>query len=209
MTYTNLTPSGETITETRDSATTPAIAKSAKVSSLAVKDSEALLGVDGVAVRPALEDEGALLWELARDAGGVDLNSPYAYMMTCRNFAGTCVVGEIYGKPAGFVTAHRVQGRPDTVFVWQVAVLPDCRGFGIAKRMLDALMELPACAGARKLEATVTSSNTASEKLFRSFAKARGAELVVGAGFLEDDFPAQDRHEAERLFTIQPVHPID
>lgn len=182
---------------------------SLKPSSLTMKDSEAVLDADGVAVRQAYVGDGALLWELARDAGGVDLNSPYAYMMQCRNFAGTCAVAEVFGTPAGFVTAHRVAQRSDTLFVWQVAVLPEFRGLGIAKRMLDALMDQPACIGVRKLEATVTASNTASEKLFRAFAKDRGASVTVTSGFVKGDFPDDVTAEAERLFVISPVHEIE
>ena len=47
-----------------------------KVSTFSMTGSEVLLDADGVAVRTALKDEGALLWQLARDAGGIDLNSP-------------------------------------------------------------------------------------------------------------------------------------
>lgn len=209
MTDTNLTPNGETNTETHAPAIVPAIAKSAKISSLAVKDSEALLGADGVAVRPVLEDEGALLWELARDCGGVDLNSPYAYMMMCRNFSATSAVAEVFGQPAGFVMAHRVPGRAHVLFVWQIAVLPEFRGLGIARRLLDGLVEQPDCLGVRALEATVTPSNKASAALFTRFAQARGAEVDIRAGFAKDDFPVDEQHEEERLFTIQPIHPID
>lgn len=180
-----------------------------KISSMALKDSEAVLDADGVAVRTALEDEGALLWQLARDSKGVDLNSPYAYMMTCRNFAATSVVAEVFGQPAGFVIAHRVPGRTHTLFVWQVAVLPEFRGLGIGHRLLDGLVEQPGCIGVRKVEATVTPSNRASKALFTRFAKARGASLDIAEGFGKDDFPADKQCEAERLFTIEPIHAID
>lgn len=183
--------------------------KSEKISLLSMTDREVLLDPDGVAVRGAIIDEGALLWELARDAGGIDLNSPYAYMMQCRNFHETCVVAEVFGTPAGFVTAHRVPNRPHALFVWQVAVLPEFRGLGIGQRMLDALVERPACIGVQKLEATVTPSNKASKALFSAFAKARGAELKIGTGFAKDDFPDDEPQEREHLFTVHPIHSID
>ncbi len=186
-----------------------AFGKNPKISVLSMTDREVLLDADGVAVRTAIFNEGALLWELARDAGGIDLNSPYAYMMQCRNFHETCVVAEVFGTPAGFVTAHRVPKRPHVLFVWQVAVLPEFRGLRIAHRMLDGLVDRPACLGVRKLEATVTPSNTASEALFSAFAKARGAELEIRPGFVAADFPEDERQEKERLFTIQPIHHID
>ncbi len=179
-----------------------------KVSMLSLSDREVLLDPDGVAVRGAIVDEGALLWELARDAGGIDLNSPYAYMMQCRNFHETCVVAEVFGTPAGFVTAHRVPNRPHVLFVWQVAVLPEFRGLGIGQRMLEALVERPVCTGVQKLEATVTPSNKASRALFTAFAKVRDADLKVGTGFARDEFPDDEPQEREHLYTVHPIHTI-
>lgn len=172
-------------------------------------ESEVQLDPDGVVVRRAIKDEGALLWEIARDAGGVDLNSPYAYMMQCRNFYETCVIAEVFGTPAGFVTAHRVPNRPQTLFVWQVAVLPEFRGLGIGKRMLDTLADMSVCGGVRRLEATVTPSNKASEALFSGFAKDRNAELEISSGFDRDDFPDDEPQEQERLFVVQPIRAVD
>ncbi len=180
-----------------------------KFSAIALSDREVMLDPDGVAVRSAIVDEGALLWELARDAGGLDLNSPYAYMTQCRNFHETCVVAEVFGTPAGFIIAHRVPNHPHVLFVWQVAVLPEFRGLSIGKRMLEGLVEQPACTGVRKLEATVTPSNKASEALFAAFANIRGAELAITPGYAQDDFPDDEPQERERLFTIQPIHSVD
>ena len=205
MTETILNSGGEATTKNR----IQAAFKQTKVSGIAIKHSDALLGAGGVAVPAVLQDDGALLWELARAAGGIDLNSPYAYMMLCRNFTDTCAVAEVYGQPAGFVTAHRLPARGHVLFVWQIAVLPEFRGLGIARRLLDALVERPACVGVRELESTVTPSNAGSAALFAAFAKARGAALDIRPGFTTDDFPEDERHEEERLFTIQPIHPID
>jgi len=148
------------------------------------------------------------MWELARDAGGLDLNSPYAYMVAGRHFQSTCAIAEVYGKPAGFVMAHRIPSRPDVLFIWQVAVLPDFRGLGIAKRMFDNLLAREENAGVRTMEATVTSSNKASAALFAAFAKSRNAELDVRTGFTAADFPDGHGHEAEELYVIAPISDI-
>ncbi|MEQ9557501.1 MAG: diaminobutyrate acetyltransferase [Rhodospirillales bacterium] len=173
-----------------------------------VAATEALLDVDGVGIRAPSLGEGALMWELARDAGGLDLNSPYAYMVAGRHFQSTCAIAEVYGKPAGFVMAHRIPSRPDVLFIWQVAVVPDFRGLGIAKRMFDNLLAREANAGVRTMEATVTSSNKASAALFAAFAKSRNAELDVRTGFTAADFPDGHGHEAEALYVIAPISDI-
>ncbi len=172
-----------------------------------VAGSGIVLDTDGVAVRaPSLED-GALMWEITRQAGTLDLNSPYAYVLQCRNFRDTCAVAEVHGRPAGFVTAHRLPDRPYVLFVWQIAVLAKFRRLGIAQRLLNEVLGREINAGVRTLEATVTPSNTASAAFFRSFAEARGAQLTITQGLSADAFPAGDAHEREDLFVITPFAP--
>jgi len=169
---------------------------------------EAVLDTSGVGVRAPSHNEGALLWKIADEVENLDLNSPYAYMETCRNFQNTCAIAEIYGKPAGFVMAHRIPSRMDVLFIWQVAVLPETQGLGIAKRMFNAILEREDNAGVRTVEATVTPSNKASADLFKSFANERKASLNIHPGFAVDDFPDGYAHEPEDLFVISPIASI-
>ncbi len=90
------------------------------------------------------------------------------------------------------------------LFVWQVAVAATARGAGLAKRMLLALPRRRAARGVRFIQATVAPSNRASRRLFESVARSLGAELEVGPGFGEGDFPAGD-HEREDCFRIGPL----
>lgn len=175
---------------------------------VAATTTETMLDADGVGIRAPSQDEGALFWEIARDAGGLDLNSPYAYMMTSRHFPETCALAELYGKPAGFVMAHRIPARPEVLFIWQVAVLPAFRGLGIAQRMFDNLLAREVNSGVRIMEATVTPSNASSAALFAAFAKKRNAELEIRTGYPAAEFPEGHGHEAEDLYVISPVADI-
>lgn len=163
---------------------------------------------------PRVED-GAAMWQLAKDSGGLDLNSPYCYLLMCTHFAQTCLLAEIDGEPVGFVTAYRPPSHPDTVFVWQIAVAPRARRTGLARRMVNGVLQSPACSSVRFLEATVTESNVASEGLFRSMAEQMGAQFDRSTMFEKKDFPpieegkdpanAQDSvHEPELLLRIGP-----
>ena len=147
---------------------------------------------------PRLED-GRDLWRIARDSGTLDLNSPYSYVLWCRDFAATSVVARAEGGICGFITGFGRPEDPGTLFVWQVAVDAAWRGRGLARRMLDHL----AAGGSRFVEATVTPGNTASDRLFASFARGRGATLrrtpLLGA----DLFPGD--HEPEVLYRIGPL----
>jgi L-2,4-diaminobutyric acid acetyltransferase len=155
---------------------------------------------------PHLED-GPELWRLARDSRVLDVNSPYSYVLWCRDFAGTSVVArpEGSGRPCGFITGFSRPTAPDTLFVWQVAVDDAYRGQGLARRMLDALGDRLAARGGGHVEATVTPDNTASTRMFESFARNRGCELTRTPLFGREHFP--EGHEPEVLFRIGPVPP--
>ncbi|MEZ6018372.1 MAG: diaminobutyrate acetyltransferase [Planctomycetota bacterium] len=153
-----------------------------------------------VELRPPSRADGADLWRLARDSGGLDLNAPYAYLLWCDQFSKTSVVAAIDGRPAGFVTGFMRQERPDVLFVWQVTVARGHRGLGLAGRMLDALVER---LGPAAVEATVTPSNAASSRLFHGLAKRHGCACSEAPHFATNHFPDQG-HEPEVLFHIGP-----
>ncbi|WP_370543237.1 diaminobutyrate acetyltransferase [Geomicrobium sp. JCM 19055] len=121
-----------------------------------------------VFTKPSVED-GAEMWELAKKLG-LDLNSSYKYLMMAEYFAETCVVVKEDDELVGFVTAFILPERQDTVFVWQVGVDESQRGRGLASRMLNEVLERNSCGKVKYLEATVTPSNDASQKLFRRLA---------------------------------------
>lgn len=117
------------------------------------------------------------------------------------------MLAEVGGEPAGFVVGYRPPGRPDTVFVWQVAVAPEHRGRGMAVDLLDTLLDRTADSGVRYLEATVTPSNEPSRRLFSGVAARRRAEIAIAPLFGTDHFP-EPGHEEEHLFRIGPLGPL-
>jgi L-2,4-diaminobutyric acid acetyltransferase len=160
-------------------------------------------GAEGVRIRPATIEDGAGVWRLVEASGVLDPNSSYAYLLFLDHFGHTCVVARRGAEPVGFVSGFRPPLRPEVIFVWQVAVDESMRGRGLARRMLDALVELEACDGVRFMETTVTPSNAASQAMFRSFARRRGAEVSVSPYMGEELFP-EGGHEAEELYRIGP-----
>jgi L-2,4-diaminobutyric acid acetyltransferase len=161
---------------------------------------------EGFRLRHPMVRDGSALWRLVGDAGTLDLNSAYAYLMVCRDFADTCIVAEDAGRLAGFVIGYRPPPRPDTVFVWQIGVAPDARGLGLGGRILDALLEADACAGVRFLDTNVTPSNAASRAMFHALARRLDAGVEELEGFESTLFP-DPSHEPERLLRIGPFRP--
>lgn len=164
--------------------------------------------VGGLDIGPASIDDGAALWRIARGSGELDLNSPYSYLLWCRDFAGTTAVArDAAGRPVGFVTGYLRPDAPETLFVWQVAVEGSHRGSGVAGALLDALTARVAAEhGVSRVEATVTPGNLASDRLFRSYARRHGADLTQEVLFPSAAFPAAG-HESEVLYRIGPLGP--
>jgi diaminobutyrate acetyltransferase len=151
---------------------------------------------------PSITD-GAALWRLAHRAGGLDVNSSYAYLLWCRDFANTSVVARADEQVVGFVTGYTRPDAPMVLFVWQVAVDPAWRGEGVAAGMLDALLGRVRGRGVSHLETTITPENVASHRLFRGLATRLEAAVDDGSVLFEMSvFP--DGHEAEQLIRLGP-----
>ncbi|GHJ38439.1 diaminobutyrate acetyltransferase [Streptomyces sp. TS71-3] len=151
--------------------------------------------------------DGATLWRIARDSRTLDLNSPYSYLLWCRDFAGTSVVGRNPdGEPVAFITGYIRPERPRTLVVWQVAVDESQRGKGLAAALLDGLTaRVSADRGLIGLETTVTPGNVPSERLFTSFAKRHSVPLEREVLFPAGVFPEGEHHDPEVLYRIGPL----
>ena len=103
----------------------------------------------------------------------------------------------------GCISGHLVPARPDTLFIWQVAVGAAARGQGLALRMLQHLLERPACRAVRYLETSITPDNDASWGLFRKLAASRDAALTDSPWF-DRDRHFGGAHDSEQLVRIGP-----
>jgi L-2,4-diaminobutyric acid acetyltransferase len=148
-------------------------------------------------------DDGREMWRIARDSQALDVNSPYSYMLWCRDFADSSVVARDGDRLCGFITGYIRPRSAATLFVWQVAVDQAYRGRGLGKRMLDYLGDRIVAEGRRYLEATVTPDNIPSSRLFEAFARGRGCALERRTLFTKEQFPRG--HQPEVLFRIGPL----
>ena len=49
---------------------------------------------EAIVYRPPSVEEGTAVWQLIRDAGVLDLNFTYCYLLLCKHFSETCAVAE-------------------------------------------------------------------------------------------------------------------
>ncbi|MFH8370745.1 diaminobutyrate acetyltransferase [Streptomyces sp. NPDC018031] len=160
---------------------------------------------EGLRLDSPLVEDGAAIWRIARDSRVLDLNSSYSYLLWCRDFAATSVVArDADGEAVGFVTGYIRPEQPGTLVVWQVAVDHAHRGRGLAAALLDGLIARVAEASdVRGVETTITPDNTASHRLFTSFAERHGADVEREVLFHGNLFP-DGGHEPEVLYRIGP-----
>lgn len=116
---------------------------------------------------PVAED-AAEVHALIATCPPLDRNSLYANLIQCTHFAQTCAVARASGKMIGWISGHRPPAASDTYFLWQVAVHPDARGTGLARRMLAQILARPEQSGTVRLQTSITRANEASWALFRS-----------------------------------------
>jgi len=164
------------------------------------------MAFEGIRYRPPTIEDGIAIRQLVCDAGSLDVNSVYCYLLLCKDFAETCAVAEAHGEILGFVTAYLPPSREHSLFVWQIGVGAAHRGQGLATRLLQELLRRKACRGIRFLEATVGPSNAASRALFTALAERLGAELSEQPCFDAALFP-DEKHEPENLIRIGPLQP--
>lgn len=140
---------------------------------------------------------------LVRACPPLDANSAYAYLLLAEHFPDTCILAEDHDGLAGLVTGYVPPRRPDTLFVWQVAVADRVRGLGLGRQMLQALIERPELSGIHYIETTVGPDNLASRRMFAGLAQDLRA-VTVEAAFFDAALFGADHHDAEPLLRIGP-----
>ena len=119
-----------------------------------------------VKLRLPTDGDGHALHQLVARCQPLDTNSVYCNLLQCTDFADTAIAAEnADGNLVGFISGYRPPARPDTLFVWQVAVDSSMRGQGLALRMLLALTARVAAHGVRFIETTISPDNAASHQL--------------------------------------------
>jgi len=152
--------------------------------------------------RPDRQDAAAI-HRLVAECPPLDLNSVYAYLLLCEHFRDTCVAACRGARIDGFISAYIPPGRPDTLFVWQVAVHERARGQSLGKAMLRELLARPMARHVRHLETTVGPTNQASRRMFAGLARELGTCSIEEPLFDRTLFGAGE-HEDEMLLKIGP-----
>lgn len=160
-----------------------------------------------VTLRQPRDTDGYALNQLVERCKPLDTNSVYCNLLQCSDFADTAIAAiAANGELVGFISGYRPPARPDTLFVWQVAVDDRMRGQGLALKMLLALTERVMANGVQYMETTITPGNEASEALFkRAFARLNSDYQTRILFSRSNHFNGQ--HDDEVLYRAGPFSP--
>jgi len=152
-------------------------------------------------------DDGKAVSQLIRACPPLDTNSNYCNLLQCHHFADTSVAVRQADRLVGFISGYLIPMRPDTLFVWQVAVAEQARGHGVAAKMINHILERKACQAVDFIETTITETNSASWALFERIGKSYAAPLSTEALFLSGEH-FSEQHESEMLVRIGPLQRV-
>ncbi|MGB2079476.1 MAG: diaminobutyrate acetyltransferase [Vibrio sp.] len=161
--------------------------------------------------QPNIHD-GLRVYHLIENCPPLDTNSSYCNFLQTAHFASTSVIAEVESAVlnkvsdpdvAGFISGYR---KPDsnTLFIWQVAVGEDYRGFGLAFQMLESLLSRSHLSDIQQVETTITKDNLGSWQLFRKLARTYGHPDKAPSTdvFLDTDAHFNGEHDTEYVFQI-------
>lgn len=150
--------------------------------------------------KPQLTD-GKEIWKLIKRTGNLDLNSEYCYFMLSDLFKDYCAIVTSPDETdiLGYVSCIPRQDDSQTLFVWQVCTDPRIQKRGMAKKLINFVIEQQS-EKVEFIEATISDDNQGSIALFTSLAKSYGAEMKKENYIEASDF--NDSHESEYIYKI-------
>lgn len=169
--------------------------------------SQAINSESGVIIRCPEPTDGWRVHRLIEHCKPLDSNSIYCNLLQCTHFADTCAIAEDSEGILAWISAYIEASKPDTLFVWQIAVAERARGQGLGKQLLRTLWARPLIRELGFLETTITESNQVSWRLFQSFASELKAPIET-AMFFDEKIHFHGLHASEILLRIGPVQSL-
>lgn len=157
-----------------------------------------------ITLRKPVSEDGASVFKLVGECPPLDPNSMYCNLLQCSHFAATSVAAVSGEELVGFVSGYLLPERPETLFIWQVAVGQQARGVGLATKMVKHILDRPECATVTHIETTITEPNKASWALFRSLARRLNSDLNSEVMFDRERHFA-NAHDSEMLVRVGPI----
>ncbi|XPV70151.1 MAG: diaminobutyrate acetyltransferase [Halarcobacter sp.] len=155
-----------------------------------------------ILIRNPKKDDGKKIYKLVENSKVLDLNSEYLYLLQSTHFENTCSVAQSGDEIIGFVSGYRLPQKPNTLFIWQVAVDERYRGNNLAKRLLMNIIKRKENLDLQFINTTVSPSNNSSIRVFEKLTEELKTKIINKSFFEKEDF--NNSHEEEVLYEIGP-----
>lgn len=164
-----------------------------------------MFALNGINFRPPILEDGMGVFQLIKNCPPLDTNSSYCNLLQCSHFAATSIAAERDHELVGFISGYLIPERPDTLFIWQVAVAEQARGLGLASKMLIQILNRPGCQHVQYLETSITEDNHASWSLFRKLAETLNTNCTP-TDWMDKHKHFAGLHASEALVRIGPFN---
>lgn len=154
-----------------------------------------------VTIRKPQIHDGKEIWKLIGRIGNLDLNSEYCYFMLSDLFSNQCavVVDENSQELLGFALCFIRPEKKDILFVWQIGVDQKAQGNGLAKQMVNFIVDNQDHK-ISYIQATVTEDNNSSKALFSSIANSYKTDITKKVYIDAKNF--NNNHQTEYIYNI-------
>lgn len=153
---------------------------------------------------PTLTD-GMDVYRLIENSPPLDTNSSYCNLLQCSHFSSTSVAADADGDLVGFISGYILPDRPNTLFIWQVAVAEQARGQRLASKMLAHILSREHCKNVSYIETSITVDNQASLNVFKGLAKTLGADIQTSP-WMDKELHFSGLHDSEPLVRVGPFN---
>lgn len=154
-------------------------------------------------LRPPTLTDGMDVYRLIESSPPLDTNSSYCNLLQCSHFSSTSVAADADGTLVGFISGYILPERPDTLFIWQVAVAEQARGQRLASKMLSHILSRINCKNVRYIETSITEDNQASFSVFKGLAKQLDADIQISP-WMDKERHFSGLHDSEPLVRVGP-----
>lgn len=151
---------------------------------------------------PSLTD-GMDVHRLIENCPPLDTNSSYCNLLQCSHFSGTSVAANSNGNLVGFISGYIIPDRPNTIFIWQVAVAEKARGQKLASKMLKHILSREHCKNVSYIETSITEDNQASLNVFKGLARLLNTETQC-LPWMDKKLHFSGQHDSEPLVRVGP-----
>ena len=119
----------------------------------------------GYIIQNVSETDHCILRHLASECGSLDVHTHYTYWVMCKYFGSNSFILYEGMEPIGYIMALETA---DTVFIWQVGILPEYRHLKLSHELYDAVFKVAKNKG-KDVELSIAPDNRASYGAFESY----------------------------------------